>query len=212
MQSKYLEVLLRRYPQLMPCKLHIQSACELLCLCLRQKGKILLAGNGGSASDTDHIAGELLKSFAGPKRLPKRFASSLSADAMQNLQHALPAIPLPNLTGIISAFCNDCHPEWYFAQLVWGLGQAQDALWCLSTSGNSKNILRAMEIARAKKMTVLGLTGESGGQMKNLCDVCICVPETETFKIQELHLPVYHCLCLMLESYFFPTENAPVQF
>ncbi|MDR1255243.1 MAG: SIS domain-containing protein [Puniceicoccales bacterium] len=209
MQSKYLDVLLERYPQLMPCKLHIQSAFTLLCFCFRKKGKILLAGNGGSASDTDHIAGELLKSFGGPKRLSKRLESSLSVDAMQNLQHALPAIPLPNLTGIMSAFCNDCNAEWSFAQLVWGLGQERDVLWCLSTSGNSKNILRAVEIARAKKMAILGLASESGGQMKNLCDVCICVPETETFKVQELHLPVYHCLCLMLESYFFSTDNDP---
>ncbi len=190
--------LIQRYPQLESCERDIEAAFCLLRNTFQQKRKVLIAGNGGSASDADHIAGELLKAFA-VKKAPESLPQPLS----QHLQHALPAIPLANLTGICSAFQNDCEPEWAFAQLTFGLGTEGDCLWCLSTSGNSKNILNAAQVAHAKGMKVLGLTGETGGQLKPLCDVCICVPEQETFKIQELHLPIYHSLCLQLESYFF---------
>ncbi len=203
MQSDHLSNLLQRYPRLEACKSDITEAFNLLRLCFGQQGKVLLAGNGGSASDCDHIAGELLKSFNIPGLVHLAESTHLSSEAQAHLQHALPAIPLANLTGIMSAFCNDCDPAWCFAQLVWGLGDKKDVLWALSTSGNSKNILHAIEVAKAKGMCVLGLSGHTGGKMKALCDVCICVPETVTYKVQELHLPIYHCLCLMLESYFF---------
>lgn len=190
----------KRYPQLKSCMADIFSAFDLLKSVFEQKHKWLIAGNGGSASDADHIAGELLKSFEISREIDSlNLPSSLSS----HLQHALPAIPLANLQGIYTALCNDCEPEWAFAQLVWGLGQSGDGLWILSTSGNSKNILNAAQVARAKHMKVLGLSGTTGGKLKSLCDVCICVPEKQTFKIQELHLPIYHSLCRMLESYFF---------
>lgn len=189
-----------RHPQLEPCHSSILAGFELLRDVFSTQHKWLVAGNGGSASDADHIAGELLKAFDRPGVLDDaRLPSELST----HLQHALPMIPLPNLHGIYSAFGNDCESEWAFAQLVWGLGQSQDGLWALSTSGNSKNILNAIRVARAKGIKVLGLSGASGGAMKALCDVCICVPETQTFKIQELHLPIYHALCRMLEVHFF---------
>ena len=202
-QSKYLGELLRRYPRLIVCKNSIEEAFNLLCHCFTRRGKVLLAGNGGSASDADHIAGELLKSFSGAKQLSNQAETCLSPEALRNLQNALPVLPLANLTGIMSAFCNDCNPAWCFAQLVWGLGMENDVLWVLSTSGRSKNILNAIEVAKAKGLATLALSGQTGGLLKNVCDVCICVPETETFKIQELHLPIYHCLCLMLEYNFF---------
>lgn len=189
-----------RYPQLESCRSCILAGFELLRDVFSKEHKWLVAGNGGSASDADHIAGELLKVFECPEKLEN---SQLPLDLSLHLQHALPVIPLANLHGIYSAFSNDCEPDWAFAQLVWGLGQSQDGLWALSTSGNSRNILNAIRVARAKRMKVLGLSGASGGAMKALCDVCICVPEVQTFKIQELHLPIYHALCRMLEVHFF---------
>lgn len=200
MDSIHLKTLLQRYPQLKCCEKDIVSAFELLCSIFESHNKLLIAGNGGSASDADHIAGELLKAF-GQKACS--FDLDLPKTLGHHLQHALPAIPLANLHGAFTAYSNDSDPEWAFAQLVYALGQPGDCLWVLSTSGNSKNILNASQVAHAKQMKVLGLTGQSGGQLRGLCDVCICVPETETFKIQELHLPIYHCLCFLLEEHFF---------
>lgn len=198
--NKYLKDLIERYPQLISCIEDFTMAFELLCKVFERKNKLLIAGNGGSASDADHIAGELLKSFSIKQSVKN---SSLNVVLAKHLQPALPAIPLANLTGIFTAFSNDCEYDWTFAQLVYGLGQAGDCLLAISTSGNSKNIINAVNVAKAQGMFVVGLSGVSGGNLKNLCDVCICVPETETFKIQELHLPIYHCLCLMLEEHFF---------
>lgn len=192
--------LFERYPQLEVCRNTIADAFSVLCKIFTYKGKLLIAGNGGSASDADHIAGELLKAFKGPYSL---LETSLPKDLAVHLQHALPVIPLPNLTGVLTAYSNDCEPDWGFAQLVWGLGNSNDGFLALSTSGNSKNILNAAKVARAKGMAVIGLTGASGGLLKSLCDTCICVPEEETFKIQELHLPIYHHLCLELEKHFW---------
>ena len=207
-----LELLIQRYPQLKPCEETIEAAFRVLCSSFEVGRKLLIAGNGGSASDADHIAGELLKSFKGNRSLNLEGRShatlhgkSLDKILSMHLQHALPVIPLSNLTGAITAFCNDCEPTWAFAQLVYGLGQEGDVLWALSTSGNSQNIMNALKVARAKGLKTLGLSGASGGTMRTLCDVCICVPETETYKIQELHLPIYHCLCLMLEKHFWGT-------
>ena len=200
MANGHLEVLFQRYPRLKECALDIQAAFTLLCSVFEAQHKMLIAGNGGSASDADHIAGELLKSF---NKKELSIPSDLDKTLACRLQHALPAIPLANLHGAFTAYGNDNDPEWAFAQLVYALGTPKDVLWVLSTSGNSKNVLHAAQVAQAKQMKVLGLTGHSGGQLRNLCDVCICVPETITFKVQELHLPVYHCLCLLLEEYFF---------
>ena len=200
MDNLYLKTLIQRYPQLKLCESDISSAFELLCSVFEDHNKLLLAGNGGSSSDADHIAGELLKAF-GIKDCLKN--SGLSEALERHLQHALPTIPLANLHGAFTAYSNDNDPEWAFAQLTYALGNSGDCLWALSTSGNSKNILHAADVARAKQMKVFGLTGRSGGQLRSLCDICICVPEEETFKTQELHLPIYHCLCLMLEKHFF---------
>ena len=207
MQNSRTNELFARYPQLEGCRNAIGDAFAVLCKIFAKKRKLLIAGNGGSASDADHIAGELLKSF----KVPTTFLnSSLPEDLAIHLQHALPVIPLPNLSGILTAYSNDCEPDWAFAQLVWGLGKEGDCFLALSTSGKSKNILNAAKVARAKGMFVVGLTGKTGGSLKSLCDCCICVPEEETFKIQELHLPIYHNLCLGLEEYFWgkKPENA----
>lgn len=200
MDNIHIKTLIQRYPQLRQCEIDIISAFELLCTIFETHNKLLVIGNGGSASDADHIAGELLKAF-GKKHCLSH--SGLSETLERHLQHALPVIPLANLHGAFTAYSNDNTPEWAFAQLTYALGKSGDSLWALSTSGNSENILHAAEVARAKQMKVLGLSGESGGQLRSLCDVCICVPEEETFKIQELHLPIYHCLCFMLEEHFF---------
>ena len=200
MDSTHFKALFERYPQLEVCRSDIECAFRLLCATYEARGKVLIVGNGGSASDADHIAGELLKAF-GKKDHLKGFGLPKSLEC--HLQHALPAIPLANLHGAFTAYSNDKEPEWVFAQLVYALGMPGDILWTLSTSGSSKNIINAAQVARAKRMKVLGLSGKSGGQLRDLCDVCICVPEEETFKIQELHLPIYHCLCFLLEEHFF---------
>ena len=200
MQNSRTIELFTRYPQLEVCRNAIGDAFAVLCKTFEGKGKLLIAGNGGSAADADHIAGELLKAFKGPKNLS---SVVLPEDLAVHLQHALPVIPLPNLSGILTAYSNDCEPDWAFAQLVWGLGQAGDCFLALSTSGNSQNVLNAAKVAQAKRMSVIGLTGQSGGRLKSFCDCCICVPEEETFKIQELHLPIYHNLCLGLEEHFW---------
>lgn len=202
MASSHFEALFERYPKLKDCMSDMERAFRLLCTTFEAHNKLLIAGNGGSASDADHIAGELLKAFGQKDHLSN---SGLPETLENHLQHALPAIPLANLHGAFTAYSNDKEPEWTFAQLVYALGIPGDCLWVLSTSGNSKNILNAVQVAQAKQMKVLGLTGHSGGQLRDLCDVCICVPEAETFKVQELHLPIYHCLCLLLEEHFFGT-------
>lgn len=200
LDNKHLKGLIERYPQLISCVDDFMVAFKLLCKVFERKNKLLIAGNGGSASDADHIAGELLKSFSIKQTVNDSF---INTELAKHLQPALPAIPLANLTGIFTAFSNDCEFEWAFAQLVYGLGQPGDCLLAISTSGNSKNIINAVSVAKERGMSVVGLSGISGGALKKLSDVCICAPETETFKIQELHLPVYHCLCLMLENHFF---------
>lgn len=198
-----LETLLTRYPPLKNCAGDIAAAVKILEDSFRAGGKLLLCGNGGSAADSDHIAGELLKGFGHARPLSTGDTLKLGADLAKNLQGALPAIPLPQLTGLVSAFSNDCDAKYVYAQLAWGLGRAGDVLLAITTSGNSQNVLHAADAAKARGMKVLGLTGETGGKLLPKCDTCIRVPETETFKIQEFHLPVYHCLCLMVEETFF---------
>ena len=198
-----LATLISRYPALAPCAGDIAAAAKILEDSFRSGGKLLLCGNGGSAADSDHIAGELLKGFGHARTLPAADAAKLGGDLAKNLQGALPAIPLPQLTALVSAFGNDCDPKYVYAQLTWGLGRPGDVLMAITTSGNSANVLHAADAAKARSMKTVGLTGQSGGKLLPKCDTCIRVPETETFKIQEFHLPVYHCLCLMLEETFF---------
>ena len=206
-----LELLISRYPALASCKAQIEEACAMLIDTYEKDGKVLACGNGGSASDAAHIVGELRKSFTrhrdiGDVRsklydtLPEEDASFIS----ENLEGALAAVSLLGETALVSAYANDVSPEMIYAQQVLGLGRKGDSLIGVTTSGNSKNVVRAVQTAKALGIRTIGLTGESGGLLKDLCDVCICVPEKETYQVQELHLPVYHAICLIVEEHFFP--------
>ncbi|MDR2812784.1 MAG: SIS domain-containing protein [Puniceicoccales bacterium] len=192
-----------RYPQLTICRDAIIAAYDILITSFESGGKLLLAGNGGSAADAGHIAGELLKSFCKKRSIPADIAAKIGPEMASNLEGALAAIPLPDFVSFHTAYANDRDAEYNFAQLVLALGDENDVLLALSTSGNSKNIIHAIQIALAKNLKVIGLTGRSGGMMRDLCTVCIGVPEDETFKIQELHLPIYHALCQAVEVHFF---------
>ena len=206
----YITDLVERYPALAVCRNEIEAAFDIMEEAYRASGKLLVAGNGGSASDAEHIVGELMKGFVLPRTLDKEYASRLMAvdetmgtELAQKLQGALPAIALVDHVALSTAYLNDVDPLLGFAQQVNGYGEKGDIFLGITTSGNSKNILYACTVAKAKGMKVIALTGKDGGAVKELADVSIVVPEQETYKIQELHLPVYHCLCLMLEKAFF---------
>lgn len=206
----HIDLLVRRYPELECARDDIAAAYLVLESCYASGGKLLIAGNGGSAADAEHIVGELMKGFKLPRRPDADFArllteadSELGAVLAQNLQGALPAIALDGHPALSTAYMNDCEPLLCFAQQVNGYGKAGDVFLGISTSGNSKNVLYAAATARAKGMKVIGLTGAKESRLSSASDVCIKVPQTETYMIQELHLPVYHCLCLMLETRFF---------
>ena len=207
---KQIELLTSRYPSLAGVRQDIYNAFLLLRSSYEVGGKLLVAGNGGSAADGEHIVGELMKGFKLPRKVTAEFAEKLvsvdknmgTALAM-NLQGALPAIALDGHFALTTAYANDCDPALCFAQQVYGYGNIGDVLLAITTSGNSKNVLYAAMVAKAKGIKVLGLTGEKESKLSALADVCIRVPETETYMVQELHLPVYHCLCLMLEECFF---------
>ena len=213
MINNHIEVLIERYPQLLECRESIQAAYDILKEAYSKDRKLLVCGNGGSASDSEHIVGELMKEFK-----LKREVYHDQAEAMQridpemggilakHLQGALPAIALTGHSSLTTAFMNDSNPELIFAQQVNGYGKAGDVFLGISTSGNSRNILFAAVTAKSKGLKVIGLTGQKPNRLAQLADVCIQVTETETYKIQELHLPVYHCLCMMLEEHFFGKE------
>ena len=209
MDSKLI-ALLQSFPALEACLGDISKALELLTAAARADGLILLCGNGGSAADCEHIVGELMKGFLKKRPLSARKRErmrenweSIDESLLDKLQCGLPAISLPSMTALNTAFCNDVDPALFYAQGVLALAKEGDALLCISTSGNAKNVCAAAEVARALDVFVLGLTGETGGRLRALCDCCICVPERETFKVQELHLPVYHYLCAETETFFF---------
>lgn len=195
--------LLENYPQLAGCVAEIEAAFALLRDCYANGHKLLLCGNGGSAADADHISGELLKGFQSKRPLTAEQQAAFGSDLAASLQQSLPAIPLTAFPALSTAYTNDVTAEHIYAQLTLGLGNPGDVLWGLSTSGNAVNVGHALKVARGKGMKTLGMSGQSGGRMKALCDVCICVPSAETFRIQEYHLPVYHVLCLMLEDHFY---------
>lgn len=208
--QKHIELLVERYPSLAPIKDDIVAAYLLLAESYQNGGKLLIAGNGGSAADAEHMVGELMKSFKLRRKVENDFAQKLIAEDQElgkvlaeNLQGALPAIALDSHLSLSTAYMNDCEPLLCFAQQVNGFGRPGDVFVGISTSGNSKNVLYAAVAARAKGMKVLGLTGANDSKLKELSDVCIQVPQTETYMVQELHLPIYHCLCLMLEDKFF---------
>lgn len=204
--NPHLESLAARHPTLHPCLPQIEEAWRLLAACFLSGHKLLLCGNGGSAADADHWAGELLKGFAHPRPLPPALAHGLSAETAARLQWALPAIPLTGFPALATAYANDVDPEFVFAQLVLGLGHAGDVLVALSTSGNSANVCRAAEVAQARGLKVFALTGRDGGRLKSLADLWLGVPATSTPHVQELHLPIYHGLCLLLEEQFAAAE------
>ena len=203
MSSKHLTDLLQRRPELAGVRSAIVEAHEVLRTCFRAGGKVLLCGNGGSAADADHWAGELLKGFCRERPLSKKARGRLRPAIAAKLQGALPAIPLTAFPAASTAFGNDVDPGLAYAQLTSALGRRGDVLIALSTSGHALNVCAAAEVARAKGMSVIALTGATGGKLKRLSDVCIRAPSRETFRAQEYHLPVYHCLSLMLEDEFF---------
>jgi len=205
-----LNELLTRYPQLSECAGTLEKAAAALVNCYRNGGKLLLCGNGGSCADCDHIVGELMKGFLKKRPLTterKAKMTSLSPlleeETLRKLQGGLPAISLPSITALNSAFCNDVDPELIYAQSVMAMGKTGDVLIAMSTSGNAKNVFAAAMVAKGLGLTVIGLTGKGGGKLSEIADICIRVPETETFKVQELHLPVYHYLCAATEEEFF---------
>lgn len=206
----HLELLVERYPVLQSCKEDILNAYYILEEAFSRESKLLIAGNGGSAADSEHIVGELMKGFKLSRKPDSDFRKKIIEEDKElggvladNLQGALPAIALDGHTALSTAYMNDCEPLLCFAQQVNGYGKEGDVFLGISTSGNSKNILYAAVTAHTKGMKVIGLTGEKESKLSEKADVCIRVPQTETYMIQELHLPVYHCLCLMLEDKFF---------
>lgn len=207
---KHLDLLIDRYPQLAECKESIEQAYRLLEECYINDHKLLIAGNGGSAADSEHIAGELMKRFKIQRPVPVDFAEKLKEidfargeNLANNLERGLMAIPLVAHEALSTAYINDVDGLGVFAQQLYGFGRSGDVFLGISTSGNSKNVMAATVVARALGIKVIGLTGAKGGELASVADVTIKVPETETYMIQELHLPVYHCLCLMLETRFF---------
>ena len=208
--SVHLELLVERYPVLQSCKQDILNAYGVLENAYIQGNKLLVVGNGGSAADSDHIVGELMKGFKLSRKPDDSFRKALIKEDKElgtiladNLQGALPAIALDGHPALATAYMNDCEPLLCFAQQVNGYGKSGDVFLGISTSGNSQNILYAAATAHAKGLKVIGLTGKKDSKLSERADICIQVPQIETYMIQELHLPVYHCLCLMLEERFF---------
>lgn len=209
-QIKHIDLLIERYPSLAECKEDIIKAYDLLETTYANNRKLLVCGNGGSASDSEHIVGELMKEFKLKRKVYaeqadalKKIDTEMGATLAQHLQGALPAITLTAHSSLTTAFMNDSEPVLVFAQQVNGYGKEGDCFLGISTSGNSMNVLYAAVTAKSRGLKVIGLTGHNESKLSKLADVCIRVPETETYKIQELHLPVYHALCMMLEEHFF---------
>jgi len=195
--------LLNRRPELAPLAADIRKAADMFLECFRSGGNALIAGNGGSAADADHWAGELMKGFESRRPLTQEQRAGLRPELADKLQQAVPCIPLTGFPALRTAVANDIDPTLEFAQLVMALGRPGSLFVGLSTSGNAGNVCAAAEVARAKGLKVLGLTGEGGGRLADLCDLCIRVPASRTLEVQELHLPVYHTLCLLIEDEFF---------
>jgi len=192
---------LERYPCLQGCKKDIEAVVDAICDMYKNGKKLLLCGNGGSAADCEHISGEFLKGFI--KKRPYTEDESESYDILKKLQKGIPAIPLTSLTASLSAFANDVDPKLCYAQLVGALGKKDDVFLGISTSGNSANVVLAAKAAKALGLKAVALTGENGGLLDQICDISIKVPETETYKVQELHLPVYHAICAQVEENLF---------
>lgn len=207
---KHVNLLITRYPLLKTIKRDIIDAYLVIEECYVNGGKLLIAGNGGSAADAEHIAGELMKKFRMPRPVSTKFAEKLKAVDLErgsklavNLERSLMAIPLVAHEALTTAYINDVDGLGVFAQQLFGYGKAGDVFLGISTSGNSQNIINAAIVAKAKEIKTVVLTGASGGELADFADVTVKVPEWETYIIQEYHLPIYHCWCLMLEERFF---------
>jgi D-sedoheptulose 7-phosphate isomerase len=210
----HLKELVERYPQLSQVESEIAKAAECLITCFQKGGKLLICGNGGSSSDSDHIVGELMKGFEQKRRLTQKMKDELMAIdpergkyLSEKLQQGLPAISLAAHSALITAVANDTDSDLIFAQQVTGYGNTGDVLIGISTSGNSQNIVDAIITAKSNGMIVIGLTGENGGKMRSYCDILINVPGTRTAFVQELHFPVYHALCMIVENAIFGNVN-----
>ncbi|MDU7028119.1 D-sedoheptulose-7-phosphate isomerase [Robinsoniella peoriensis] len=208
--QKHIDLLIKRYPALKENENDIVDAYFIMEECYLNGGKLLIAGNGGSAADAEHIAGELMKRFKTPRPVTPEFATKLreidpdrGVNLAKNLECSLMAIPLVAHEALTTAYINDVDGLGVFAQQLFGFGREGDVFLGISTSGNSKNVMSATVVARAIGIKVIGLTGASGGELSRVADACVNVPETETYMIQEYHLPIYHCWCLMLEDKFF---------
>ena len=208
--EKHIDLLISRYPALITVREEVIAAYLIMEECYEHDGKLLIAGNGGSAADSEHIAGELMKRFKTPRPVTQEFAERLKViDPIQgenlakNLERGLMAIPLVAHEALSTAYITDVDGLGVFVQQLFGFGRAGDVFLGISTSGNSKNIISATIVARALGIKVIGLTGSKGGELAKMTDVCVKAPSDETYMIQELHLPIYHCWCLMLEDKFF---------
>ena len=204
------ENLFKRYSKLESCKEQIAKAFEILKEVCVNKGCLYVAGNGGSAADSEHIVGELMKSFMAKRPIDAKLAEKLKSmygkegeNLSLDLEGGFRAVSLPSLISLSTAIINDVNSDVMFAQMLNSIGIEGDVFWGISTSGNSKNIVKAAMLAKAKGLKVMALVGQKECKLDSLCDVIIHVPETETYKVQELHLPVYHALCAMLESEFY---------
>lgn len=207
----HFEKMLAKYPDLAACLPDLERAVRMLRETFARGGKLLLCGNGGSAADAEHIVGELMKGYLTPRPIPEALRETLETAypdvgeyIAAHLQGALPAFSLVSQTSFLTAYANDVAADMLFAQQVFGYGAPGDALLALSTSGNSKNILHALRVARVRGLTTIGFTGRVGGAMVALCDVCVRAPFDTTAEIQERHLVMYHALCAQLEQEFFP--------
>jgi D-sedoheptulose 7-phosphate isomerase len=205
-----LKQLVERYPDLEACLSDIEQARQMLSACYRAGGKLLVCGNGGSAADSEHIVGELMKGYMLKRPIPAEARQRLQASdperaayLAEHLQGALPAISLVSQSALMTAYANDIAADMVFAQQVYGYGRPGDVLWAISTSGNAANVVNAVQIARGMGLKTLGLTGAGGGKLKALCDVTIRAPGSSTPEYQERHLPIYHTLCVLLEMEFF---------
>lgn len=205
-----IDLLIKRYHCLETCEKDIISAYEMMEKAYEGGHKLIIAGNGGSAADSEHIVGELMKSFKTKRPVPSQLADKMrTIDSVrgpqlaESLEMGLRAISLTNHPALSTAFINDVNGEFVFAQQLLGYGKSGDVFLGISTSGNSRNVMNAAVVAKAMGIPIIGLTGEGGGELGGFADVSVRVPETETYMVQELHLPIYHCWCLMLEERFF---------
>lgn len=209
-KEKIFKEMISRYPELSVCQNQIKNAYQVLEQLYEDNGILYVAGNGGSAADSEHIVGELMKSFMAKRGIDDNVKKTLierfqyDGERIANkIEGGLPAVSLPSLVALSTAVSNDISEEMVFAQMLNSIGKRGDVFWGISTSGNSKNIVAAMMLARAKEMVTIGMCGLERCKLDSLCDVVIHVPEKETYKVQELHLPIYHTLCAMLESHFW---------